>query len=149
MRAKESRKVREIVGRLNRYEKLPEALVAVARKFNVRAGRISAIGGVTHLQVTEYDIETGRYKEPLERRGMTEVLSLQGNFSLRDGGIFPHLHLNACWHENGETKMISGHLVTAEVFVCEFHITAYDDVELVRESDAATGLALWNLPEEE
>ena len=149
MRAKESRKVREIVGRLNRYEKLPEALVTVARKFNVRAGQVSAIGGVTHLRVTEFDIATGRYKEPLERHGMTEVLSLQGNFSLRDGEIFPHLHINACWHENGETKMISGHLAAAEVFVCEFHITAYDDVELVREQDAATGLALWNLPEEE
>lgn len=149
MRAKESRKARTIVGRLNRYDQLPEALIAVARKFNIRAGQVSAIGGVTRLAVTEFDLATGKYKEPLERRGMTEVLSLQGNLSLRDGEIFPHLHINACWHEDGRTQMISGHLVSAEVFVCEFHLTAYDEVELTREIDPATGLALWNLPDEE
>jgi predicted DNA-binding protein with PD1-like motif len=134
---------------LNRYDKLPDALIAVARKFNVQAGRITAIGGVTQLKVSEFDLEAGKYKEPLERRGMTEVLGLHGNLSLRDGEIFPHLHINACWHEDGRTQMISGHLVEAEVFVCEFHLTAYEDALLVREIDAATGLALWNLPNEE
>lgn len=47
------------------------------------------------------------------------------------------------------SQMISGHLVDAEVFVCEYHLTAYDDVELTREVEPATGLTLWNLPDEE
>jgi predicted DNA-binding protein with PD1-like motif len=149
MRAVESKKTRTIVGRLDRYDRLPAALLAVAKKHHVQAGRVHAIGGVTELAVTEFDVDTKQYKEPLRRHGMTELLSLEGNLSSRDGELFAHLHLSACWHENGETKMLAGHLVDAEVFVCEFHLTAYDDVELTREIEPKTGLALWNLPDKE
>jgi predicted DNA-binding protein with PD1-like motif len=149
MRAAESRQTRQIVGRLNRYDKLPGDLLAVARKFGVKAGRVHAIGGVTKLAVTEYDVVAQQYREPLRREGMTEVLSLEGNLSLRDGELFGHLHINASYEDHGEVKMVSGHLVEAEVFVCEFHIVAYDDVTLVRELDPATGLALWSLPDKE
>lgn len=146
---RESKRVRHLVGRLARYEKLPDALLAAARQAGVTAGEVQAIGGVTQLQVTEYDIEAERYKPPLSRTGMTEVLSLQGNLSLRDGELFGHLHITGCYHENGETRMIAGHLVEAEVFVCEYHLTAYDDVDLIRELEPQTGLALWTLPAEE
>jgi len=149
MRAVTSRQARTIVGRLDRFDKLPDALLDVARRHRVRAGRLTAIGGVTRLRVTEFDIDAGAYKPPLERVGMTEVLGLAGNLSLKDGELFAHLHINACWHEDGQTRMLAGHLVDAEVFVCEYHITAYDDVELVREVEPATGLALWNLPDKE
>ena len=115
----------------------------------VTAGAVRAIGGVTRLQVTEFDLAAGEYKAPIRRDGMTEVLTLQGNLSLRDGELFGHLHIAGCYHENGETKMIAGHLVEAEVFVCEYHLTAYDDVELIRKIEPQTGLALWNLPDEE
>jgi len=147
MRTTESKKTRNIVGRLERGDKLPDALLAAAEKHGVKAGRISAIGGVTNLKVTEYDIRERKYTEPLFRAGMTEVLSLAGNLSLRDGRPFFHLHLCGSWQENGETRIIAGHLVEAETFVCEFHLIAYDDVDLVREVEPKTGLALWNLPE--
>jgi hypothetical protein len=146
MRTAESTKTRTIVGRLERGDKLPDALLAVARAHGVKAGRLTAIGGVTNLKVTEYDIHENRYTPPLERAGMTEVLSLAGNLSLRDGAPFFHLHLCGSWQENGETRIIAGHLVEAETFVCEFHLVAYDDVALVRDLDPKTGLALWDLP---
>jgi len=149
MRAVESREVRHLVGRLNRGDRLPRDLLAVAEKFGVKAGRVHAIGGVTTLAVTEFDVEAQTYREPLRRAGMTEVLGLAGNLSRRDGALFGHLHISACYEENGATKMLAGHLVEAEVFVCEFHIVAYDDVELIREFDPSTGLALWNLPDKE
>jgi predicted DNA-binding protein with PD1-like motif len=149
MRATESRRTRFIVGRLNRGDHLPDALLAVAEKFGVKAGQVHAIGGVTNLAVTEYDLATNKYRGPLRRAGMTEVLSLAGNLSLREGKLFGHLHISGCWHEDAATKAIAGHLVEAEVFVCEFHIVAYDDVELTRELDPQTGLALWNLPDKE
>lgn len=149
MRAETSRRTRTIVGRLERGDTLPDALLAVAKKHGVTAARVEAIGGVTALQVTEFDPDAGAYKPPLHRAGMTEVLGLAGNLSLRDGELFGHLHLTACWHENGETKMIAGHLVSAEVFVCEFHLTVYEDLNLLREVEPKTGLALWNIPDKE
>lgn len=149
MRTKTSTRTRTIVGRLERGDKLPDDLLAVAQAHNVKAGRLTAMGGVTGLKVTEFDVDKQQYREPLVREGMTEVLSLVGNLSLRDGELFGHLHLSGCFHENGVTVPIGGHLVEAEVFVCEFHITAYDDVELVREVEPKTGLALWNLPDKE
>ncbi len=145
MRTRESTKTRTIVGRLERGDKLPDALYAVAKAHGVKAGRLTAIGGVTNLKVTEYDIKERKYTPPLERAGMTEVLSLMGNLSLRDGELFCHLHINGSWEEGGQTRIIAGHLVEAEVFVCEFHLVAYDDVDLVRELDPRTGLALWSL----
>lgn len=149
MRAETSRNVRTIVGRLERGDKLPDALLAVAEKHGVRAARVEAIGGVTDLRVTEFDLDAGEYKPPLRRIGMTEVLLLAGNLSLRDSELFGHLHISACWHENGVTHPIAGHLVSADVFVCEFHLTVYDDLNLVREVEPKTGLALWNIPDKE
>ncbi|MDP8223259.1 MAG: DUF296 domain-containing protein [Candidatus Lernaella stagnicola] len=149
MKSREAGTVRHIVGRLERFDRLPDDLLAVAKKHGVHAGKVWAIGGVTKLRVTEFDLAAQQYKEPIAREGMTEVLSLQGNLSQKDGELFGHLHINACYHIGDEVKMISGHLVDAEVFVCEFHITAYDDVELVRHVEPKTGLPLWDLPDEE
>jgi len=149
MRTAESKRTRTIVGRLERGDKLPDDLLAAAAAHGVKGGRVTAIGGVTNLKVTEFDLETGEYRPPLFRAGMCEMLALQGNLSLRDGELFGHLHISACYHEDGVTQPIAGHLVEAEVFVCEFHVVAYDDVELVREVEPKTGLALWNLPDKE
>jgi len=144
-----SKRVTAIVGRLNRGDRLPDGLLAVARAHGVQAGRLEAIGAVTSLEVTEYDPAAQKYKNPLRREGMTEMLALLGNFSLRDGQVFAHLHFTGCHHEAGETRMIAGHLTAAEVFVCEFHITVYEDLKLVRQTDPQTGLALWAIPEKE
>ena len=143
---------RRIVGRLDRGDELPAALLAVCNAHNVRAGEIRAIGALEYAEVTEYDPEAQDYLPPLAHEGACEILQLAGNVSERDGETFLHLHITGSHidkNDPGHTKMIAGHLVSGKVFACEFVIECWDDAELVRRQDKATGLMLWDLPDKE
>ena len=139
----ESRKGRWLVGKLERGDDLMGALVEVCRSHRIQAAEIRALGVVTNLAVTEYDIEAGRYREAIVRKEACEILQLYGNLSLREEELFAHLHITASYFENGVCVLMAGHLVAAEVFACEFFIDSLDDVSLVRQLDGPTGLWLW------
>jgi len=143
MIAVESKSSRRIVGRLNQGDSVIPALLDVCLQHNISAGEIRGIGAVVNPVVSEWDRVGHHYIDPVRRDGFAEVLSLLGNVSLIEGQTILHLHLNASYIENGKVHPIAGHLIGAEVFALEFVIEAFDDLELVRVMDDATGLALW------
>jgi predicted DNA-binding protein with PD1-like motif len=72
-----------------------------------------------------------------------EILSGQGNVSLKDGKPFVHLHLVL---GRSDGSCLGGHAAAGcKIFACEAAILALDGPALVREPDEATGLALWPL----
>lgn len=144
MRSAQSDQVRTIVGRLEKGDKLPDALIAVCQKHNIHAGEIRAIGAVTDLSVTEYDIEARKYRAPLVREPASEILMLYGNLSKKESELFAHLHITASYFEDNQTRIIAGHLASATVFACEYVIKSFDDLELERKPDEATDLMLWD-----
>lgn len=135
---------RKIVGRLEKGDRLPDALLEVCREHNITAGEIRALGAVTDLQVTEYDVVNQQYRDPIGRKEASEILLLYGNLSYKYDDLFAHLHITASFLEDGATKIIAGHLVSAEVFACEYVIDSFDDLHLERENDEPTKLMLWN-----
>ncbi len=135
---------RRLMGRFEKGDALPQALLDFCKGNDIGAGEFRAIGAVTDLSVTEWDVEKSVYREPLTRKEPSEILLLYGNISKRDDDLFAHLHISASYFEDGRICLIAGHLVKATVFACEFVLDAYDDLNLVRVADKPTGLFLWD-----
>ena len=135
---------RRIIGRLEKGDDLVSTLVQLCRKENITAGEIRGLGAVTDLFVTEYDVGHQVYRDPIHRKEASEILTLYGNVSEKDGELFAHLHISASFMEDSKSHLIAGHLTRATVFACEFVIDVFDDVSLVRNPDEPTGLFLWS-----
>ncbi|GAB4297226.1 MAG: DUF296 domain-containing protein [Myxococcota bacterium] len=151
MIVKETKKIRNFIGRLDRKDKLPAAFVKLCKKHNIKAGVISAIGALESVALGEYDQSKMKYVEPIKLDRASEIITLLGNISQKDGEPFVHLHLSVAYEVKGagderQTQILAGHLFDATVFACEFHIAAFDDVKLNRAVEPQTGLSLWMEP---
>ncbi|MGB3052673.1 MAG: DUF296 domain-containing protein [Polyangiales bacterium] len=138
----ETRASRQIVGRAFRGSGLQDALRKLADEHGLRTAWVSAIGAFEWVELTEYDQVERRYVQA-HRFERCELLSMQGNLSERDGQPFWHLHATVSLRENGRDVTYGGHLVDGSVFALEFRIDCYDELELRRANDEATGLQLW------
>lgn len=103
---------------------------------------MSAIGAFEWVELTEYNQDERRYEEP-HRFERCELLAMKGNLSQRDGEPFWHLHATVSLREEGRDVTYGGHVVDGSVFALEFRIDCFDELELKRETDQATGLQLW------
>jgi len=131
---------RTYVGNLPAGADLYESLTAVAHEENIRAGRITGIGAVTHAVVSYYDQASRKYGSVDIDHGM-EILSLVGNISIKDGKPFVHAHITLADHDG---RAFGGHLMPGTlVFVFEVFIDVFKGEDLVRTPHEETGLALW------
>jgi len=106
----------------------------------INAAWVSVIGAVRHAAFAYFDQAEHEYIE-LTSATHHEIAGFIGNVSLRDGK--PYLHAQATFaDERGAT--VGGHLLRGiEVFVAEVEIRELTDLELIRQFDEETGLALW------
>ncbi len=139
----ESRKVRRIIGRFERGERLPESLRTLAAARQVSTGWFTALGAFEWVELVEYDQARKVYKETRRYERECEILSLVGNVSFKDGAPFVHLHACLSRDTDNGIEVIGGHLIDASVFACEFHLDCHDDLGLGRQRDDDTGLFLW------
>jgi uncharacterized protein len=132
---------RMFLGQLPYGADLLEGLTQIVREEHIRLGRVQGIGATTHAVVAYYDQNTRKYN-PLEFPGGMEILSLNGNVSLRDGKPFVHVHLLL---GDPDGRVIGGHLLPGtKLFACEVSIEELEGEELVRTFHEQTGLHLWN-----
>src|SRR2546426_10956821 len=135
-----SRVKRTYFGQLPFGADLYEGLTQIVQKENIRLGRIQAIGATTHAVVAFFD-QIKKVYNPIEFQGRMEILSLNGNVSVRDGKPFVHVHIVL---GDPQGKAVGGHLLPGTIlFACEVFIEELEGDELVRELDARTGLHLW------
>jgi len=138
----ETRASRTIIGRVFRGESVQAALLRLVDEHGLRTGWVSAIGAFEWIDLTEYNQADRRY-ETAHRVERCELLSMQGNLSIREGKPFWHLHATVSLREDGRDVTYGGHVVDGVVFALEFRIQCFDDLELRRADDEATGLQLW------
>jgi predicted DNA-binding protein with PD1-like motif len=141
----ESRVSRTVIGRVARGESLRAAFRRLVDEHDLRTAWVMAIGAFEQLELTEYNQAERRYEEA-HRFERCELLSMQGNLSLRDGEPFWHLHATVSLREGGRDVTYGGHVGDGIVFALEFRIDCFDEVELRRSDDRATGLQLWAEP---
>ena len=136
---------RTVIGRVFRGESLRNALRRLVEEHGLRTAWVSAIGAFEQIELTEYNQVERRYEEA-HRFERCELLSMQGNLSLRDGEPFWHLHATVSLREGGRDVTYGGHVGDGVVFALEFRIDCFDEIELRRADDPATGLQLWAEP---
>ncbi len=119
-----------------------ESIHAFCRSKGITKGYVSVIGAVSAATIAYYDQSKKEYRN-LKADEAMEIVSCQGNISLRDGAPFAHLHIVLSDH-NGRT--MAGHLMPgSKVFAGEAYIQELIGRELVRDYDEQTGLFLWKL----
>jgi predicted DNA-binding protein with PD1-like motif len=152
----ESRPTRCVMGRLEAGEEVVCALRELARFERIDAGFVRAQGAVEGAELARYDAGARGYVPAGGIPGAAELVSLQGNVSLEGGA--PEVRLWAVLAVGAERaqgqpdeaapapRLIGGLLVRARAAYVEFSVDVYDDGDLERRPDAATGLALWRPP---
>jgi uncharacterized protein len=138
-----SHECRTILGRLDRGVDLIDGLLEVCRQRQVRTGTVVALGAMESVEVAHYDVANKRYRAGRNLEGPLEILSAVGNLSERKGELALHLHITLSREGDNGVEVLGGHVVSGEVFACEFSITVFDDVMLRRGKDSDTGLPLW------
>jgi len=131
---------RTYIGQLPLGADLYEGLAQIVQREDIRLGRIQAIGATTHAVVAYYDQIVRKYM-PMEFAGGMEILSCNGNVSIRDGKPFVHVHIQL---GDRQGKVFGGHVLPGtKIFACEVFIEEFEGEELTRVSDERTGLFLW------
>ncbi len=92
--------------------KVPDDIVAIARREKIATARVEAIGGVDRLTLAYFNREAKKYEEH-EYREFLEVAGLLGNITLKDGEQFLHAHGT---FGRRDMSAVAGHVMAATVF---------------------------------
>ena len=99
---------------------LVETLTKAVTDLKLKGGRISGIGAVEKVELGYYDLHEKTYLRKTFDEGDFELISLNGNISLKNGEPFVHVHTTI---GDRNFQVFGGHLFEAEVAVtAEIHI---------------------------
>lgn len=132
---------RILMGRLETGDDLLNKLTEICVEENITHGQISAIGALARATVGFYDGVTREYNI-VDYPDHCELVSLQGNISLKEERPFVHAHISIA---DRKGAMLGGHLFEGcTVFACEWIIRELTpDKPLERTYHQLTGLSLW------
>jgi len=128
-----------IIGRLDYGEDVIKGIERVCSENKIKKGWVFFIGALKNCEIGYYYQKKKKYKK-MKISEPVEILSGQGNISLKEGKIFVHAHV-VLGNKNG--KALGGHLYGGEVFAAEIFIIQLKGRLLKREFDEITGLSLW------
>lgn len=114
------------------------AIGAALHRHDLRAGRVTAVGGFQEAEVGWFDRQRRDFR-PIPVREQVEVLSLLGDVAARDGEPVLHVHA-VLGRADGST--VGGHLLSARVWPTLEVIVTEVAPELAKQVDPETGLAL-------
>ncbi len=128
------------IGRVPHKGDLLDNLQEFARKEKIECARVEVIGAVEKAVISYYHQQEQKYQD-LELNQNLEIVSCQGNISLRDNSPAAHVHI-ALGNPDGELR--GGHLQKGTiVFAAEFIIQEIKGPRLHRVFETQTGLPLW------
>jgi predicted DNA-binding protein with PD1-like motif len=123
-------------------DRVMDALLAWVREQQLSAASFTGIGAFGAATLGYFDIERRDYAR-IEVRDQVEVLSLAGNVALSDGSPKVHAHV-VVGKRDGTAH--GGHLLEATVRPTLELVVTETPATLRRRTDAATGLALLDIP---
>ena len=112
--------------------RIPEDILAIAKREELATARVEAIGGVEELRLAYFDRGTKRY-EAHDFKEFLEVTGILGNVTTKDGKPFLHIHGT---FGRRDLSALAGHVMTAKVFpLLELVITPTKNKALRRFDD--------------
>ena len=128
--------------RLKSGEELMSTLTDFLKREGVQFANLSAAGAVEWIRLGYWNAETREY-EYREFEEQLEIVSFQGNCSIKDGQ--PFLHLHGVFGRR-DFSVIGGHIKEARIHPT-IEVWLYtEDIAVRRTADQATGLDLLDLP---
>jgi len=131
---------RSVLVRLDFGTEIVESITSLAEKLGVEAGVFSAIGALQKAELGYYEQDTHRYRT-IKIEGPVELVSCQGNISIRDGRVFVHPHAALADPVGG---LRGGHLHNGTIFAAELYIQELKGEPFIRTHDPITDLYLWS-----
>ncbi|MDQ6671919.1 MAG: DNA-binding protein [Chloroflexota bacterium] len=129
--------------RLESGELMIETLSHFLRSEQMQFANLSAAGAVSWVRLGYWNAGTHAY-EYREFEEQFEVVSFQGNCSLKDG--VPFLHLHGVFGRHDFTAL-AGHIKEARIHPTLEVWLRSEDMPVHRAHDSASGLDLLDLPE--
>jgi predicted DNA-binding protein with PD1-like motif len=129
--------------RLESGEALVDSLTGLLSDAGVGFANVSAAGAVNWAQLAYWNAETRKYEERAFSEQL-EVVSFEGNASLKDGK--PFLHIHAVFGRR-DFSTIGGHVKDLRVHPTMEIWLRTEDVDVLRVHDEATGLDVLGLDE--
>lgn len=126
---------------IERDEKVMETLTNYCRGQKISNGRLSGIGAVKDIELGAYDLGNKNYLKK-QYTGEYELVSCQGNITLKDGQPFIHAHVTI---GNREMNTFGGHLFECTVAVVGEFVVEQIEGSTSREMNPEIGLATWCL----
>jgi predicted DNA-binding protein with PD1-like motif len=129
------------LGKFDYEDDILKSLNSFCHENNIKSGWFSVIGAVKKASLGFYDQQTKVYDKIINYNKPMEIVSCNGNISIKDEKHFAHIHM-VLSDENGNA--FGGHVMTGtEIFAGEFIIHSFKGNDLVRSLDEQTGLPLW------
>ena len=139
-----SRVFHRIVGRFEKDERLPDALVRLCKSAEIRAGRIQAHGIVSKVELGQYREASSEYEQTFASDGMSELVSLNGNISMLGPTCIINAYVLVAFNSHGHNGVVGGQLRSAKVFNVEYVIDVFEDLRMERALDPVTKLPILN-----
>jgi len=109
---------------IEKNERIMDTLTSFCKDKGINNARLSGIGAVKETEIGAYDTMAKEYirREFIE---VMELVSLEGNVTLKDGNPFVHAHVVL---SNHDMNTVGGHLFeTTVAAVGEFFLMKFDD----------------------
>jgi hypothetical protein len=119
---------------------LVTALTAYCKAHGIEQAQVLGIGALRAPEIGSYSFAEEAYQS-FTLDGDWEMLTFNGNVSLKDGEPFVHPHVLL---GDAEGHVRGGHLFAAEVRVAELTVHVLQGEPRVRVIDPVTGLSLWS-----
>ena len=129
--------------RLDRGDEIIASLTQLCAQEHITAASVQGIGGCGSAAVGVFDPEAKTYHRH-QVNAMLELISLDGNVTAYEGAPYLHLHASFAYHgEDGEAKVLSGHLLEATVSLTGEIILTLAQGVITRRYDESLGIRVW------
>jgi hypothetical protein len=130
---------KEILVYVQKDEPVMKSLTSVCEDLDIQNGQISGIGAVKEIELGTFDVKSKSYfKKHLS--DVFELLSFQGNITLKENNPFIHAHITIGKHD---LEVKGGHLFEMDVAVVGEFIIRKIDTNIFRQLDQNIGLPVW------
>ena len=134
--------------RCDRNDEIVASILAVCQKERIRSANFNGIGGCASAAIQTFDPNAGEFHTE-EKEGMLELVCMMGNVvSDEDGSLHHHTHALFSFMEDGEHKVLAGHLKeTLVLYTAEIELRPADGT-IERRYDPGTGTGFWSFGKE-
>ena len=130
--------------RCDRNDGIIASILAVCQREHIQSAIFNGIGGCSSAEIQTFDPVGGEFHTE-EKEGMLELVSLMGNVVSDDeGALHHHTHALFSFVEDGEHKVLAGHLKeTVVLYTAEIELRPVDGA-IGRRHDSETGTGFWS-----